>query len=185
MSIECDPTKYDYSTAPLICNTCFDVDKTPDSLFINIEGVTMGLATEGVDPDPPNGVWELNIVGACHFQKIIGAWTFDVVFNAVDTVVNVTSAGTDPGFGAMAPNPCKWFLLNSRVNPAAWDYVGGSATLIPYLDGGQFSIQELFSLINMGAGERVFCNPRPLDTGETSYIITDRSTNTNIGVLME
>lgn len=185
MSIPCDPDLYDYSVAPNVCPVCFDADKTPDSIFVNIQGVAMGQAVPGVDPDPPNGTWELPVTGPCAFGAVFGPWTFSLTYNGPETLFTVQAGGVGFGFGAGDPGNCTNWLANAQQFPLVDDYYGGFANFVPYLEGGEFSAEQLLELVVVEPGDHTYAKPRPHNDGDTVYVITQRSTNSNIAVKYE
>lgn len=169
MSFLTDPAEYDYSVAPNICDVCYDVGKTPASLFLCFTGIMIGNLWVPGDEPPPNGPWEIPVTGPCRWAATLGG--FDFVYDHVMavTVLNVNVTGAGNVFTKAIPQLCSKWFENSIVGAIGNKYHGGTAQVVPLLEGNTLSIQDIMALISDDPYWAKWCNPKPADADSTVY----------------
>lgn len=182
MSFLTDPALYDYEPPPKVCGICFGAGDTPSSIFLCVQGVQMGTAVEGIDPNPPNGIFELTPSAPCLFEAVIGAHTFLYQPSPAQSTLQILSPDPQRSFIDQNPPTCRINFTNSLVNPAADPYFGGRAVVVPPLTCDLDNMEDLMSSLPWDPRTETYANPRPFSATETIFTLTRQLDHSNLRV---
>jgi len=181
MSINTDPTLYDYSIPPNpVCNLCYAPNETPELLFICFSGIMPGALWAPPDPEPPNDSYSVAIVAPCHWQSIHAPFTFAYSLLFGLTIVSATIAGPLSVFSGLSIAGCVNWFPNQIAVPAGNHYYGGYALIAHMMPSQQISIQEIMSLFNILAEDETYARPFPKSGDEGVHRFSRREGATNI-----
>lgn len=182
MSFLVDPDLYDYSTPPNVCPLCFDADKSPEIIFINVADIKIGDLWVPADPPPPNGNWAVHISAPCVWSETIGAFDFALHYQVDRTSLDIDVTGGAGCFLHLDLVPCTQWFQNEQLNPAVHKYYEGYARVVPVLEGGAYSIQELMALFSDDPTWAKYCNPIADDAESTVYKLYNPLDHTNVKI---
>jgi len=182
MSFLTDPDLYDYAIGPNICNACYDIGKSPDQLFLAVQGILTGQAWLPADPPPPNGLYQLSPAAACWWSLLIGIWDIQLQTNLPQTRLIITGVPALTAFTKVTPAACTNWLASEITDGPLVKYYTGEAAVVPPLPGGADSIQDLMQSLAMDPYSKHWCNPRPSDDDATVYTISSHINKTNIKI---
>lgn len=182
MSFDPEPTNYEYSPAPKHCPACFDVGQSPKTLFICLTGILRGDLAIPADPDPPNGVWEIEVSAGCAWSETKSGYTFDWQPSPAPATLTVTDATPRTFFNGTDALACAVWFANTNVNPAITKYYGGHAIIVPPLLGGIYSAALLLSLLNLNPSSGLWMTPRGKSGEESVTTISRGQDATNIHI---
>lgn len=182
MSFPIDPSLYEYSIPPKVCPACFDLGKTPESLFLCFADIKIGATWIPADPPPPNGVWEIPVSAACQWIASVGLYDFDYRPVDIATTLRVDVTGGGLIFLDQNQPACSVWWSNEIIAPAGVKYYGGFCQVVPPLAGDSFSAADLLALLSDDPLWALWCNPKPTSTGATVYKLYNPRDRTNIHI---
>lgn len=181
MSFDPNPDLYEYEPPPNVCLGCFEVGKSPASLFVNFSGIKIGAGWLPLDPEPPNGIYEITASAPCRWNRTIGPWNFDYNMIGGGSNVQIWDGGLLFPFTQQLLNPCELWFANFQQNPI-FTYFGGWCVVTPPLPGGTFSEVELLDLVGIDTIRQTWANPRPAPADISFHTISRAADATNIKI---
>ncbi len=185
MSFIVNPEEYDYGTAPNICPACFDINKSPDSVFLCVNGILPGDNFFGIDPGAPFGIFEIHTDAPCQWHEVVGAFDFFYGIIGINTVCSIGVVAGPNVFSDTILGHCKYAFTNVFNFPAGRTYYKGQVRVVVPLEGGVLSVQEIALLLANETNWAKWCNPIYKSDTETVYKFYKRTGKTNIKILVE
>lgn len=185
MSFSTDPTNFEFSTPPNVCNACFDAGKTPKQVIVSVAGIGIGNNWAPGDPPPPFGDYIIEVDAPCEWSKTIDGYVIE--YNNVGALAEVLihdGAGTNY-FWSWLPAACITFFNNFVQNPAGVKYFGGAVNVIDPLGDGPFNLSAALALFNIDPAVRTFAAFKPIDADSTVIRFTRRIGRDNIAIKLD
>jgi len=94
MFIDANLDNYSYTSDPDPCNTCFNINKTPETMYLCFSDIKIGALWTPADPPPPFGAFEITHQGFCIWEGSDAnyAYQFATVPDFSDVIIHT------PGF---------------------------------------------------------------------------------------
>ncbi len=185
MSIDLDPTLYDYEPPPNTCNGCFGAAQTPDLILINFNGILRGDDWVPADGEPPNGIWPIPPDGPCHFGAIVNG--HDVNYDLVAPVSGLTIDTPLPrnAFIDVIVALYQTWFENAKNVAAGNHFYGGYASITSVVSSDQANLQDIWNSLGEIRQAATYVTPRSKAASETVHTISRRSDHTNIKILFD
>lgn len=185
MSIATNPELYDYSVPPNVCPLCYDVGKTPETLFLCFSEIKIGALWTPADPPPPNGTFAVVPTNPCKWQ--VTASGFDFYYQSImgDTECGCNITGGGLCFGGLFEGDCHLWFDNALVAPGGNKYYDGSCGVVPSLEGGIYSIAWILQLLSKDPIWATWINPIPISEQLTVYKLYNAIDHTNIKIKID
>ncbi len=181
MSFDPNPDLYDYAVPPNVYPACFNLGKSPESVFINVSGIKIGAIWGPVDPEPPNGNFEISAFAPCRWKQFIAPWEFDYRLFVGQSLLFIWDIGLHFPFTSNPQTDCTLWFDAFQQDPGA-KYYSGQAIVTPPLPGGSFSEIELLDLVGLDTIKQTWANPRAAADEISFHTISRRFDSTNIKI---
>lgn len=181
MSFNTDPDLYSFLPVVDDCLQCFASGRAPDIQFAQFTGIQIGDTWLAGDPAPPNGLFQIDFVGSCHWQ--FDDATYQIIYQPVPLNMLVTAnvIGVETAFSPTVPaTSCDTEFDNFFASPIGRKYFGGRAIVMNPLDSGPHGNIELMNLLNILPEDQTFANPQALDVDILTSRYSRQSDRTNV-----
>lgn len=181
MSFDPNPDLYSYEAPPNVCLGCFDVGKSPSSVFVNFSGIKIGAGWAPPDPEPPNGIFEVQAFAPCVWRTDFGFWEIILDYTGGNSSIVIWDPLFNAAFNRGLAAGCQVWFSNNILNPA-FKWYDGNCVITPPLPGGVFSEVELLDLVGIDTIRQTWANPRPAPADISFHTISRGADATNVKI---
>lgn len=185
MSIDTDPILNPVATPQLPPAICYPLDKCPKYLYLCLTGIKKGDLWGPGDPEPPNGIWRIEIL-----KTEWWAWSYGPIqFQYLPTIGRSdVKVDIDPWtviFIHETLDDCRKWFVNNLVNPAIEKYYDGFCLVTEAIPEGGLGEEEIMSLMNLERRAEVFARPTAMADNKAVHAYFDARDKTNVKILYD
>lgn len=180
MSIDTDPSLYDFSPPANDCTLCYPANQTPDSFFITVSGVKKGDDWLPTLPEPPNGTFEMLNVGNCNWidfgtPHLVVYWT-----QPTFSQINISWSGLFNSFSGTNSSNCIKTFASLWTTPVGNYYWDGQCTITSVIGNGPNDLPALMGLVTLEPEKEMWSQGLPQSGVASTNRYTSHRRDTNI-----
>ena len=185
MFIDANLDNYSYTSDPDPCNTCFNINKTPETMYLCFSDIKIGALWTPADPPPPFGAFEITHQGFCIWEGSDAnyAYQFATVPDFSDVIIH--TPGFDTIFWQRHVGICFNWWVNAISVPAGNKWYGGYCLLLNTLPDGIAGISDILELMSDSPDWADFLRPGAMATQTGTYLLYKRQDNTTIKIKID
>lgn len=133
-------------------NACWATGQTPKYLICSIYGVEKETPNPS-QPDPPNGMVNLEQVDAHHWTAYKDGWTYTLTYDTNKSWLEVVSGGFWTGFGILSNENCQFIF----VQTVSGTYYKNGVAVIGWFGPSmsESAVRDLISDLGLAGPEKV------------------------------
>lgn len=185
MFIDANLENYDYTTDPDPCNTCFDVNHTPETMYLCFSGIQIGALWTPADPSPPFGAFEITHQGFCVWEDSDANYTYQYSTVPDFSDVQVWTPAVELPFWQRHVGVCYNWWSNAIVVPAGNKWYGGYCLLLNTLPGGIDGISDILELMSNSPDWADYLRPGAMASDVETHLLYKRQDDTTIRIVKD
>lgn len=166
------------------CPLCFPTNQTPIVVYAAITGVLIGSTWDASLGKAPNGVWTLEWISSCSWQKTIDGWTATYSVAGGTTRFNIQKPSVPDKFFDNPGSECETQFVNDITSSSA-PFYNGIATVgwkRPLIKTSIVNVADQVGIISEAG---TFAEFFPFDADENVYRFANIKERLNVQILFD